>query len=193
VKGERPGLLVVISGPGGVGKDTLISMLRSRDPRLVYSVSYTTRPMRPDEVNGRDYSFVTVPEFQRLAGAGELLEHATVNGHLYGTSAARVAEIRRSGRDAILKIDVQGAEQVRDKRPDGVFIFVAPPTMEELVRRRVARGAESAEEIEARQRLAELEMAYADRYDRVVMNDEAERAVREIEAILEQERQRHAA
>jgi guanylate kinase len=193
VNKARSGLLVVISGPGGVGKDTLITKLRARDPRLVYSVSYTTRPRRPGEVDGRHYSFVTVAEFERLVQSGELLEHATVNGHLYGTSATRVEEIQRSGRDAILKIDVKGAEQVRRRRPDGIFIFVAPPTMEELVRRRLARGAETEEEIEARQRLAEEEMAYAERYDRVVVNEDAARAEREIEAILEQERRRRAA
>src|SRR5207237_2944738 len=96
------GLLVVISGPGGVGKDTLIEMLRERDPRLSYSVSYTTRPRRDYEVDGEHYRFVDEETFWRLAGEGELLEHARVNGHLYGTSVARIAEALRRGRDVVL-------------------------------------------------------------------------------------------
>jgi guanylate kinase len=188
------GLLIVISGPGGVGKDTLIQMLRARNPHLCYSVSYTTRPVRPDEVPGQHYTFVDVPTFHQLVESGELLEHAVVNGHLYGTSARRVAEIQETGCDVILKIDVQGAEQVRQKRPDGVYVFIAPPDMEELLRRRVVRGAESAEEMQARQELSEVEMSYAGSYDHIVVNDDAERAVSEIEDVLEQERRkRHAA
>jgi guanylate kinase len=190
---DSPGLLIVISGPGGVGKDTLIEMLRARNPHLCYSVSYTTRPVRPNEVPGEHYTFVDVPTFQRLVESGELLEHAVVNGHLYGTSAQRVSEMQESCYDVILKIDVQGAEQVRHKRPDGVYVFIAPPDMDELLRRRRVRGAESAEEMQARQELAEVEMAYADSYDHVVVNDDAERAVREIERILEHERRKRRA
>jgi guanylate kinase len=186
-------MLIVISGPGGVGKDTLIEMLRDRNPDLCYSVSYTTRPMRPNEVPGEHYTFVDVPTFRDLVQGGELLEHARVNGHLYGTSARRVSELQESCYDVILKIDVQGAEQVREKRPDGVYIFIAPPDMEELLHRRAVRGAESPEEMQARQELAEIEMAYADRYDHVVVNDDADRAVREIEHILEQERRKRDA
>ena len=190
---SRKGLLIVISGPGGVGKDTLIEMLRARNPHLCYSVSYTTRPDRPNEIPGEHYTFVDVPTFNELVERGELLEHAVVNGHLYGTSTRRVNEMQESCYDVILKIDVQGAEQVREKRPDGVYIFVAPPTMEELPRRRVVRGAESPEEMQERQQLAEVEMAYAHRYDHIVVNDDAERAVREIEQILDQERRKRDA
>ena len=190
---DSPGLLIVISGPGGVGKDTLIEMLRARNPHLCYSVSYTTRPVRPNEIPGEHYTFVDVPTFQRLVESGELLEHAVVNGHLYGTSARRVSEMQESCYDVILKIDVQGAEQVRRKRPDGVYVFIAPPDMDELVRRRRVRGAESPEEMQARQELAEVEIAYADSYDHIVVNDDAQRAVREIERILEQERRKRDA
>jgi guanylate kinase len=185
-----PGLLVVVSGPGGVGKDTLIDMLLPRDPRLRYSVSYTTRPRRDYEVDGEHYRFVDEATFERLGAEGELLERAPVNGHMYGTSAGSVEDALRQGFDVILKIDVQGAEQVRQQRPDALFIFISPPSMEELLRRRVGRGAESPEEIEARQRLAEVEMGYASRYDHVVVNDDAERAGGEIQAILEAERRR---
>jgi len=193
VNRDSPGLLIVISGPGGVGKDTLIEMLRARNPHLCYSVSYTTRPVRPNEIPGEHYTFVDVPTFQRLVESGELLEHAVVNGHLYGTSARRVSEMQESCYDVILKIDVQGAEQVRRKRPDGVYVFIAPPDMDELVRRRRVRGAESPEEMQARQELAEVEIAYADSYDHIVVNDDAQRAVREIERILEQERRKRDA
>lgn len=185
-------MLIVVSGPGGVGKDTLIDMLLARDPRLRYSVSYTTRPRRPYEVEGEHYRFVDQPTFWRLVEEGELLEHGRVNGNLYGTSARRVEEIRSQGCDAILKIDVQGAEQVRRRRPDGVFVFISPPSMEELLRRRTFRGTETAQEMESRQRLAEVEMGYASRYDHVVVNDDAERAAAEVQAILEQERRRRA-
>jgi guanylate kinase len=184
------GLLVVMSGPGGVGKDTLIDMLRERDPRLVYSVSYTTRARRDYEVEGEHYCFVGEPDFWRLAAEGELLEHARVNGHLYGTSVSRVGEALAADRDVILKIDVQGAEQVRQRRPDALFIFISPPSMDELLRRRTRRGSEEQSVIEARQRLAEVEMGYASRYDHVVVNDDAERALAEIMGILERERGR---
>jgi guanylate kinase len=181
-------LLAVISGPGGVGKDTLIERLLERNPRLCYSVSYTTRPKRDYEVDGEHYSFVDVPTFQRMIQEGAFLEYATVNGNLYGTSASRVEAAQRAGYDVILKIDVQGADLVRQRRPDGVYIFIAPPSMDELIRRRIERGAESPEEIQARQELAEWEMSFADRYDHIVVNDDVERAVGEIEGLIEEER-----
>jgi guanylate kinase len=141
-------------------------------------------------VDGEHYRFVDEATFERLDAEGELLEHARVNGHMYGTSASSVEHTLRQGYDVILKIEFQGAEQVRQRRPDALLVFISPPSMEELLRRRVGRGAESPEEIEARQRLAEVEMGYASRYDHVVVNDDAERAVGEIQAILEAERRR---
>lgn len=186
--GRREGLLIVISGPGAVGKDTLIERLRARHPELRYSVSYTTRPRRPYEVEGEHYTFVDCPTFERLVEEGEFLEHATVNGHCYGTSAERVARLQEAGHDVILKIDVQGQDQVRAKRPDGVFVFLAPPSMEELWRRRVERGAEPPEVLRARQELARWEMSFADHYDHVVVNDDLDRAVREVEELLDTER-----
>ena len=186
----KRGLLVVLSGPGGVGKDTIIERLLAEDRGLRYSISYTTRPRRDYEVDGQHYTFVTEEEFQELIRQGEFLEHKVVNGHLYGTSAGRVEELQAQGWDVILKIDVHGAEEVRRKRPDGVFIFIAPPSMKELLRRRITRGSESEEVMEARQRLAEVEMGFAERYDYVVVNDELDRAVAEIEGILERERER---
>lgn len=185
--GGNQSLLFVISGPGGVGKDTLIPRLLERNPQLCYSVSYSTRRRREYEVDGEHYSFVDVPTFQRMIEKSDFLEYATVNGNLYGTSAARVEAAQRAGYDVILKIEVQGADLVRQRRPDGVYIFIAPPSMDELIRRRIERGAESPEEIQARQELAQWEMSFADRYDYIVVNDDLDRAIREIEAIIELE------
>lgn len=185
---QTRGLLIVVSGPGGVGKDTLINLLRERNPTLRYSVSYTTRPMRPYEVPDEHYTFVDEATFRRLVDEGVFLEHAVVNGYLYGTSADRAASIQDGGEDVVLKIDVQGADQVRRRFSDGVYIFLAPPSMDELVRRRLGRGVESDTEIAERQKLAEWEMTFIDRYDHVVVNDDLERAVAEVEAILETER-----
>jgi guanylate kinase len=183
-------MLVVISGPGAVGKDHLITRLLPQDPRLRYSVSYTTRPRRELEVDGKHYSFVDHQRFQQLIDAGELLEHATVNGYLYGTSVKRVEEAQASGDDVILKIDVQGAESVRSQRPDGIFIFISPPSMEELRRRREHRNTDPLPVQEQRQKLAEWEMSFADRYDHTVVNEDADRAVEEILALVRSERAR---
>lgn len=175
-----------------MGKDTLIQKLRDLEPQLVYSVSYTTRAKRDYERNDVHYTFVTPKKFQELVGSGELLEHAEVNGHLYGTSKSRVEEAQRRGRDVILKIDVRGAEQVREKRPDGVFVFLAPPSLEELMRRRKQRGSESPQEMEQRQRLAQWELGHAQYYDYVVVNDDIDRAARDVLQIVDQERERRA-
>jgi guanylate kinase len=188
----NPGLMMVISGPGGVGKDTLIEKLLARDPCLRYSVSYTTRPRREYEVDGEHYSFVDRPTFERLLESGELLEHATINGNLYGTSGERLDQARADGNDVIVKIDVHGAEQMRRKRPEAIYVFIAPPSMDELLRRRIERGAESGRDVQARQRLAEVEMGFADRYDHVIVNDDADRAVAKIERILERARRRRS-
>jgi guanylate kinase len=155
-------------------------------------VSYTTRPRRHYELEGEHYRFVDEAHFWRLVEDGELLEHARVNGHLYGTSAGVVEATLARDQDVILKIDVQGAEQVRERRPDALLIFIRPPSMEELLRRRLRRASEPDEVIQARQRLAETEMSYAPRYDHQVVNDDAERAAAEIGAILECERRRRS-
>jgi len=157
-----------------VGKDTLIEKLLARDARLRYSVSYTTRPRREYEVDG------------------ELLEHATINGHLYGTSGSRLDSARADGHDVIVKIDVHGAEQMRPKRPEAIYIFISPPSMEELLRRRIERGVESKREMQARQRLAQVEMGFADSYDHVIVNADADKAVAEIEKILQRARRRRS-
>ncbi|MHB8611895.1 MAG: guanylate kinase [Candidatus Dormibacteraceae bacterium] len=182
------GLLIVISGPSGVGKDTLIKSLLEHDRNLRYSVSCTTRSPRPGEVDGVDYSFVSRERFQQLVREGAFLEHATYNGNLYGTLTERVERERDARRDVVLKIEVNGAEQVRAKAPDGIFIFIAPPSVEELVRRQVKRNTESTQDMTARREIATREMEYASRYDHVVVNDELERAVAEMLAIINRAR-----
>jgi guanylate kinase len=181
-------LLIVISGPSGVGKDTLIKSLLEHDRNLRYSVSCTTRSPRPGEVDGVDYSFVTRERFQQMIDEGAFLEHATYNGNLYGTLTERVERERDAGHDVVLKIEVNGAEQVRAKAPLAVFIFVAPPSVDELVRRQVKRNTESTQDMTARREIATREMDYASRYDHVVVNDELEHAVAEILAIIKRAR-----
>jgi len=188
---EKRGLLIVISGPSGVGKDTVIRRLLGRDPNVRYSVSYTTRAPRAGEVAGVDYRFVNREEFERLIREGALLEHATYDGHLYGTPIAPLDEARAAGYDIVLKIDVQGAEQVRKRAPDALRIFLAPPNMDELLRRRTERHSESPLDQTARQRIAMDEMALAPHFDHVVVNDDLERAVQEVLAIIRLARERH--
>jgi guanylate kinase len=185
----RRGLLIVISGPSGVGKDTLIKRLLELDRNLRYSVSCTTRPPRPNEVDGVDYTFTTREQFQELIDKGAFLEHATYNGNLYGTLAERVERARANGHDIVLKIEVQGAEQVRERVPDAIFIFVVPPSVDELVRRQVARNTETSQDMSARREIATREMEYSKRYDHVVVNDELERAVAQILEIIRKARE----
>jgi guanylate kinase len=187
---KKRGLLIVISGPSGVGKDTLIKRLLELDPNLRYSVSCTTRTPRPNEVDGIDYSFVSRERFQRLIDEGAFLEHATYNGNLYGTLTERVERERDAGHDVVLKIEVQGAEQVRAKAPGAIFIFVVPPSVDELVRRQIKRNTETTKDMTARRLIATKEMEYASRYDHVVVNDELEHAVAEVLAIINEARAR---
>jgi guanylate kinase len=188
--GRRRGLLIVISGPSGVGKDAVIKRLLELDPNLTYSVSCTTRPPRAGEVDGVNYRFVSRDEFERLIREGAFLEYATYDGNLYGTPIAQLDAVREAGHDIVLKIDVQGAEQVRKRAPDALRIFLAPPSMDELLRRRQERHSESARDQAARQHIANDEMALASHFDRVVVNDDLERAVREVLAIIQEARQR---
>jgi guanylate kinase len=184
----RRGLLVVISGPSGVGKDTLIRRLLELDSNLRYSVSFTTRGPRRGEVDGVNYSFVTRDRFQKMVDEGAFLEHAVYDGNLYGTLKERVDDARDAGHDILLKIEVQGAEQVRDRAPDGLYIFLAPPSTDELDRRQKHRNSESAEAMASRRMIADREMTYASRYDHVVVNDDLEHAVAEVLALIREAR-----
>lgn len=183
----KRGLLIVISGPSAVGKDTIVRRLLEMDPKLRYSISATTRPPRPGETN---YTFVTREEFMKLVEDGAFLEHAEYAGNLYGTLRDRVAQAREAGHDIILKIDVQGAAQVRTKVPDGIFVFISPPSMEELERRQTMRDSETVEDRMARRKIAEQEMAYSKHFDHIVVNDDVDRAAQEILKIIRQARER---
>lgn len=183
--GRGQGRLIVLSGPSGVGKDTVLRRLFELSPSLRYSVSYTTRAPRTGEVDGVSYSFVDEPTFREMLARGEFLEHAEVFGHhLYGTSARRVDEALARGEYIVLKIDVQGAAQVRERAPEAIFVFLLPPSDEELFRRLRERGTDSGEDLQRRLQEAAAELAEAAHYDHRVVNDEVDRAAREIIALV---------
>lgn len=181
----RSSCLTVVSGPTAVGKGTLVARLRAEHPELWVSVSATTRPPRPEEVAGQDYLFVTEGEFDTLVANDELLEWAVVHGrHRYGTPRQPVIEALQEGRQALLEIDLQGARQVRRSWPDARFVFLSPPSRDELIRRLVGRGTESAAEREERLQTAEAEMAATDEFDHVVVNGEIGQAIRDLVGLL---------
>ncbi len=182
--GGSRGRLIVLSGPSGVGKDTVIRRLLEFAPELRRPVAFTTRLPRPGEQDGRDYSFVSEEKFLAMTRAGEFLETALVHGHHYGTACSRVDELRRSERDVLLKIDVQGAAQLRQQGSDATFIFLAPPSQEVLLARLTARHTESPRELAIRTRDAKRELAEAGWYHHVVVNDRVDRAAREIAEIV---------
>jgi guanylate kinase len=180
------GNLIVIAGPSGVGKGSVVKELLSRDAgSLALSVSATTRPPRAAEREGEDYDFVSTGRFEQLVDRGEMLEWASVFDHFYGTPAEFVEQQREGGRDVILEIDVQGAKQVRERVPDAILILLEPPSMEELARRLRDRGTESEDKIE--RRMAEAVRALDQRtiFDHVVVNDDLERASSQVAAIIE--------
>lgn len=178
------GLLLVLSGPAGVGKGTVCKALRECMPNLVYSVSATTRNPRPGEVEGVNYFFKSKEEFRRMIEQDELLEWAEYVGNYYGTPRAFVDSMLEAGHDVILEIEVQGALQVKEKFPQGTFLFLAPPDLEELENRIVGRGTESEETIRKRMEVAREEIELMDHYDYVVVNDEIEWACDRIRSII---------
>jgi guanylate kinase len=187
----RRGTLIVLAGPSGVGKGSVVERLRSRDPEgLSLSVSVTTRGPRPGEVDGVDYFFVSDEAFDELIDRGELLEWAEIVGHRSGTPAAFVEETLASGRDVILEIDVKGATQIREKIPDAVEIFLVPPSFDELERRLRGRGTEDEERIARRLATARWELQQEGWFDRRVVNDDLMRAADEVAAIIEASRTR---
>jgi guanylate kinase len=185
LEGTARARLTVVSGPTAVGKGTVVARLAREHPEIFVSVSVTTRPPRPDEVDGVHYHFVSVDEFDALIAAGALLEWATVHGvHRYGTPRDPVLQAIAEGRPALLEIDLQGARQVRQSWPDARFVFLAPPTWEELVRRQLGRGTESAAQREQRLETARAEMAAQAEFDVVVVNGEIGQAVNDLVALL---------
>ena len=187
-------MLVIISGPSGVGKDTIIEALQRRGhlPAYHYVVTCTTRPRRPNEIDGVSYTFLSVPGFLALRDAGELLEANEVHGNWYGTPRTGVRDALARGQHAILKIDVQGAQVIKGCVPDALLIFVIPPSLETLFRHLTARRTESAEQLEIRQRNAAIELARKDDYDYVVVNEEGrvDLTAERIEQIITHEERR---
>jgi guanylate kinase len=177
----------VITGPSGVGKGTLIGQLLERVPGLELSVSATTRSPREGEVDGRDYHFMTREEFDRRVAAEDFLEFATYSGNRYGTLRSEVRRRLDAERSVVLEIEVQGARQVRAAMRESVQIFIAPPRSEELRRRLLGRGKDSAEAIDARLKVAEQELAARDEFAHIVVNDDLERAAGELEGIVRAE------
>ena len=185
---KQRGLLIVLSGPSGVGKGTVRKELFSQaNTNYEYSISMTTRNPREGEVDGVDYFFKSREEFEALIEQGGLLEHAEFVGNYYGTPLAYVNETLDAGRDVFLEIEVQGAKQIREKAPDALFIFLAPPSLSELKSRLVGRGTETAEVIAKRIATAEEELEMMSLYDYVVENDEVANACDKINAIIKAE------
>ena len=190
-KSDKPqGLLLVVSGPSGAGKGTICSLLRKELPELSYSVSVTTREPREGEVDGRDYFFKTVAQVKDMIFRGELLEYAQVYGNYYGTPKPYVMNLLNEGKDVLLEIDIQGALQIKKVFPDGVFIFVVPPSLEELRARIYKRGTDAEDVIEKRLKAATSELSYASEYDYIIVNDVAEKATKRVLTLLEAERYR---
>jgi guanylate kinase len=170
------GRLIVVSGPSGAGKGTLIRAALEAVPELAYSVSATTRPPRPGEVDGRDYIFLSREEFEAWIREGRFLEWAEYSGNLYGTPEKKVDELLDAGLSVILEIELQGARQVRRRRPDAVMIFVRAPSLEENRRRLEGRATETSEALERRLEAARNEVAARDEFDYEIVNDELEKS-----------------
>ncbi|HEX6928575.1 MAG TPA: guanylate kinase [Gammaproteobacteria bacterium] len=181
---EQQAKLFVISAPSGAGKTSLVKELVHETPDVTFSVSYTTRPQRPGEVDARDYFFVTRAEFEAMAAAGEFLEHARVFDNYYGTSREQVEDRLAAGKHVILEIDWQGAAQVRSSWPGCESIFILPPSRSELERRLRGRGTDSDEIIARRLRDAVAEMSHWEEFDYVVINDDFSTALDQLRHIL---------
>ncbi len=178
------GRLLIISAPSGGGKGTLIKRVLSELPSLAYSVSYTTRKPREGETDGLDYNFVSREHFEELIEKGEFLEHARVHGNYYGTSWPYINERTDAGTDVVLEIDVQGAAQVREKVPESISIFILPPSFSVLKERLILRETESAESLQTRLLNAGVEIRRFNEFDFVIINDEVDRATKDLKSII---------
>jgi guanylate kinase len=188
---HAPGCLFVVAAPSGAGKSTLVNALLKREPAIGLSVSYTTRPPRPGEVEGEHYHFIDEARFEQLRRQGEFLEYAEVHGNFYGTSAPWLAQQTQAGKDVLLEIDWQGARQVRRRFPHAVGIFILPPSMQALEARLNARGQDSASVIARRLLNAGSEIAHASEFDFVLVNDVFDVALDGLHGVVRAARQRY--
>ena len=184
------GTLFVVSSPSGGGKGTIIQRVLDVVPNLSYSVSFTTRAPRNNELDGREYFFVSREVFEEMAAAGDFLEWACVHGNFYGTARRQIADETTAGTDIVLEVDVQGAESVRELPLDSVSVFILPPSFEVLRERLIARGTDSPEELAVRLRNAPQELRQYSAFDYVIINDEVERAAGQLASIIYAERAR---
>ena len=184
------GVLLVVSGPSGAGKGTICQLLREQLPDLGYSISVTTRQPRVGEVDGVNYFFKTVPQVKEMIAKGELLEYAEVYGNYYGTPRKYVEDLLNAGHDVLLEIDIQGALQIKERFPEGVFVFIVPPSLDELSARIYKRGTDSEDVIKRRMASAAGELTYAQKYDYIIVNDIAQKAANKVLTIMEAERYR---
>lgn len=178
------GSLFIIAAPSGAGKTSLVNGLLERDPRLVLSISHTTRPARPGEIDGRHYHFVSATEYEQMVRKGDFLEHARVFDHYYATNRNSVDLQLESGRDVILEIDWQGARQVRSALADCCLIFIIPPSLESLRERLTGRGQDSAGVIQRRMRDAQAEISHWTEFDHLVVNDDFDTTLEELLTII---------
>lgn len=185
---SKNGKLYVFTGPSGTGKGTILSKVLKQDKKLFLSVSATTRAPRKGEIYGEHYYFLDKQTFEDKINKGEFLEYAQYVGNYYGTLEQPVNEQLKIGNDVVLEIEVQGAMQIHEKRPDAVMIFVAPPSIEELERRLIGRGTENAEKVAARMKTAEAELKQADKFNYIIVNDDLDCAIADLLAILRAER-----
>lgn len=186
---KNKGLLLVVSAPSGCGKGTILGEIL-KDDSFYYSISATTRAPREGEQDGVNYHFITKEEFEQRIAQGGMLEYAQYCGNYYGTPKKEVEQMREAGRDVILEIEVEGAMKVRTLCPDAVFLFIAPPSVEELRRRLNKRGTEAAEVIEERVSQAARELSYANRYDYIIVNGELEKAIQDFRTVVRAEKLR---
>lgn len=185
---NNKGLLVVLSGPSGSGKDTILERLISLDSSIVKSISATTRPSRAGEIDGKDYFFISEQDFSNAMSDEKLLEYTNYCGNYYGTLKSLVEDLRNNKKDVILKIEVDGAKQIKEKCPDSLRIFILPPSMEVLKDRLSKRGTETTESLEKRLNRARDEIKFSLEYDYAVVNDNVDKCAKDIHSIINAEK-----